>query len=344
MSEPAASIEQRISAVLAQETAPQPAQDAPEPAAPVASAAPVEAAEAAPEPVTETQEAEPEVIEIADLDGLAAHLGVDPAELYNVAVPYTKNGERAEFTLGDIKDKFQAFEEANEIREQSSKQLEAYRAAEQRLATMIQEQTAQTAQYVQQVEQMALAPFMNTDWNTLRVQNPGEFINKSQQLQQVQAQLAQMKQRAAESVNGMLEKHKEQQKALMVQREAREQQALLKAIPEWRDPKVADAERLELAEFMLSRGYTVEEIEAVDDHRALLLVRDALRVSKAKDAGSVAAKKVVKLAKKIVKPGSRPSSGDGARTQAAALAKAHQANPGSTDLAAARIALKLGRK
>ena len=212
------------------------------------------------------------------------------------------------------------------------------------MVTAFEEQTAATVEYVQQIEQIAMQPFAQINWNALQISNPGEYITKSQQYHQTQAQLGQIKQRVADTVRQKMDKMKADRKAQGEERELREQQALLKAIPEWIDPKVADAERLELAEFMLSRGYSVEEINAVDDHRALLLVRDVMMAKKAKDSGTAAAKKVVKLAKRIVKPGSRPGPADSTRTQAASLAKAHQANPGSTDLAAARIALKLGRK
>lgn len=339
------SIEQRITNYLNTSAEPDPAESGDGPAA-VAEPAKEPAKEsAAAEPVSTPAESESaeEYIEVADLDGLAAHLGVDPADLYNVAIPHTVNGERREFTLGEIKDRFTDFEETAQIREQATKQIEVYRKIEQEARQVFEDQSAATARYVQAVEQMALQPFASINWDALRLQNPGEFITKSQQLHQVQQHLMGLRQQAAEAVESAKKKFDEQRQAIGKERELREQQALLKAIPEWRDPKVADAERLELAEFMLSRGYTVDEIEAVDDHRALLLVRDAMMARKARDAGAVAAKKVVKLAKKLVKPGSR-ASGDGNKTQAAVLAKAHRENPGSTDIAAARIALKLGRK
>jgi hypothetical protein len=189
---------------------------------------------------------------------------------------------------------------------------------------------------------MALQPFQNINWPQLQVSNPTEYIKNMQALQQTQAQLAQMKQSASQNIAAQKQQWEAQQQTVRAERLAREQQALLKAIPEWRDPKVADAERLELSEFMLALGYTADEINNVDDHRALLVVRDAMRFRHAKTSGDVAAKKVVKLAKKLVKPGTRTT--DPAQTQAARATKAHRADPKNMGAAADRIKLLLGRK
>jgi len=333
----APTIEQRIAAVIA----PEPAQPAPEPkpAEPRAEAPQTETPEAAP---AEAAEEADDFIEVADLNGLAEHLGVDPADLYNIAVPYTKDGEKHEFTLGEIKDKYQQFEEAQTVREQAQRQLDTYREVEQRYVSLIQEQTQQTAAYFANVEKLALQPFQNINWPQLQVSNPAEYIKNMQALQQTQAQLAQMKQAASQNIAAQKQQWEAQQQTVRAERLAREQQALIRAIPEWRDPKVADAERLELSEFMLETGYTADEINNVDDHRALLLVRDAMRFRKAKTSGDVAAKKVVKLAKKLVKPGTRTN--DPAQTQAARAVKAHRADPRNVGAAAERIKLLLTRK
>lgn len=334
-------IEQRIAAVIAPE---QPKEQAPEPAKAEAPQAPEAPRAESPEPEqaeAPEQDAE-DYIEIADLHGLAEHLGVDPADLYNIAVPYTKDGEKHEFTLGDIKDKYQQFEEAQTVREQAQRQLDTYREAEQRYVTAIQEQTQQAAAYLQNVERLAMQPFQNVNWAQLEISNPAEHIRLSRAYQQTQAQLAQAKQAAAQNIAAQKQQWDTQQQTIRAERLAREQQALMKAIPEWRDPKVADAERLELSEFMLALGYTADEINNVDDHRALLVVRDAMRFRKAKTSGDAAAKKVVKLAKKLVKPGTRTT--DPAQTQAARAVKAHRADPRNMGAAAERVKLLLGRK
>jgi hypothetical protein len=94
---------------------------------------------------------------------------------------------------------------------------------------------------------------------------------------------------------------------------------------------------------MIERGYTEAEIDAVTDHRAILLVRDAMRYRQQKASGEVAAKKVVKLAKRIVTPGSRQSASEQSSDQERGY-RQNLKRSGSVQDAAALIQYRLGRK
>ncbi len=58
---------------------------------------------------------------------------------------------------------------------------------------------------------------------------------------------------------------------------AQEQEKLQKALPEWRDPKVKEADTNAMGKYLLERGYSPEELNMLTDHRAALIVRDAAR-------------------------------------------------------------------
>lgn len=59
---------------------------------------------------------------------------------------------------------------------------------------------------------------------------------------------------------------------------ARQEQATLhEKLPEWRDSKVASAEQHKIAEYLIAKGYSVEELHSLQDHRALLTARDAMK-------------------------------------------------------------------
>lgn len=58
---------------------------------------------------------------------------------------------------------------------------------------------------------------------------------------------------------------------------AQEQERLQKALPEWRDPKVKEAETNAMGKYLLERGYSPEELNMLTDHRAALIVRDAAK-------------------------------------------------------------------
>ena len=344
MSSSESSIVERIAALNQPQEAPQEApqatqqevpqeapQEAPETAAPVEQ----EVAEA-PEPTAEE-------IEIGDLNDLANHLGVDPADLYNIAVPYTSEGQKKEFTLGELKDKYQKFEEAESVRLEAQAKLEAYQQAEQQTMAMLEQHAIQADAVTKAMESQLLADFGQVNWQLLQNQNPAEYIRLSQQFNQRQSQIQQMRQDAIKFMEEQAATIKAQREHMTQQRLLREQQALLKAIPEWRDQTVADAERQKLAQYMLARGYSEQEINAVDDHRALLLVRDAMKYREMMSSASEAQKKVMKLAKKIVTPGSRQTRGEQNNEVERGLRRSLK-QTGSTQDAAALISLRLGRK
>lgn len=291
----------------------------------------------------EASETAVEEIEIGDLNDLAKHLGVDPAELYDIAVPYTKDGVKQEFTLGQLKDDFQKYQEAETLRAEAQARLDAYRQAEEQANELLQAHAVQANAIAQAMENQLLADFSGVDWARLQASNPSEYIRLSQQFNQRQSQLQNMRQQAFEFAQQQGTQLQAQREQLQQQRLLREQQALLKAIPEWRDPAIADAERQELAKYMLARGYNEAEINAVDDHRALLLVRDAMKYRQMKESGDIAAKKVVKLAKKIVKPGSRQTASETSSDSERGLKRTLK-QTGSVQDAASLISLRLGRK
>lgn len=216
---------------------------------------PAEQAEASTtEPIVESPAVEAgdaEEIEIGDLNDLATHLGVDPADLYNISVPFTKNGQKDEFTLGDLKDKYQRFVETEELRAEAQAQRDAYAEAVQASQQAAQDYSMQAGAVVQAMEQSLLQDFGQINWQHLQATNPAEYIRQQQSLAARQNQVAQMRQQAMQSI----EQHKllfeQQNEHLRTQRLLREQQALLKAVPEWRDQKVADAERQDLARYMV---------------------------------------------------------------------------------------------
>lgn len=294
--------------------------------------------------VSSAPERDSEEIEIGDLNGLAEYLNVDPADLYNIAIPFTKNGQKDEFTLGDLKDKYQRFEETEALRADAQAQRDAYEAGVQQAQQAAQDYALQASAIAQAMEQSLLQDFGQINWQALQQQNPAEYIRQQQALAQRQNQLQQMKQSAWENIEKQKSLFQEQENHFKQQRLLREQQALLKAVPEWRDQKVADAERHELARYMVERGYSEEEINAVDDHRAILLVRDAMKYRAMASKGEIAAKKVIKLAKNIVKPGTRQTASEQTNDQERGLRK-NLKQTGSVQDAAALVSrrLKLGR-
>ena len=175
MSTPESSIVERISAHLAPEPteAPTPTE---QPEAVESSAAPEVRDEPARDtdpgdaPEGEAVVAESDEIEIGDLNGLAEYLNVDPADLYNIAIPFTKNGQKDEFTLGDLKDKYQRFEETEALRADAQAQRDAYEAGVQQAQQAAQDYALQASAIAQAMEQSLLQDFGQINWQALQQQ------------------------------------------------------------------------------------------------------------------------------------------------------------------------------
>lgn len=101
----------------------------------------------------------------------------------------------------------------------------------------------------------------------------------------------------------------EQEQELSDWRKA-EKTALSEKLPEWSDPKVQERESLEIAEYLISKGYPHEELANLQDHRALLIARDAAKWQQhIKAKASAQAKQVKSEPPKAIKPGAqRPAS------------------------------------
>lgn len=288
--------EQRISAYLTPESEMQESPPEMQEAAP-----PPEAREAqeAPAPV----EQEPEGVEIEEWNQLAEFLETDPGELYNLKVSLDTPEGPEKVTIETLKDTYRE----NLKYQRESQQLEAARAqAQQQIqqaAQALQAKEQQTAELLNYIETSFYQEMGRVDWDNLRQTNPAEFAAMRLQYQERQNQMAQLKAQAA--VRWEQAQREQVQRAEAFEREllTREARLLQNAIPEWSNPEIAEREKSEIANFLLNRGFSPEEVAAVKLHKQVLLARDAMRYQRSK--GEVAKNKVFKIGKKVLAPGSR---------------------------------------
>lgn len=164
---------------------------------------------------------------------------------------------------------------------------------------------------------------------SLRFSNPAEW---SAQMLQHQQWAEQKRAVTAET---------ERLKGERAEIEARERDALvkaetaklLKAMPEWENPEVAKAETAKLREYGQAAGYTEEELDEVVDHRALKVLRDAMRYRElVAKSGKV---KATVEQKRVAKPGA--ASAPPSKAQDLTRAKQRLRQSGRVDDAASAI-------
>ncbi len=320
---------------------------------PVAQPVETEAVETAEEVVEETVEAEPsaepaqdaEEISLETLGQLAENIGVDVSDLYKLSIPSTdtSTGERVEVSLGELKDSFTARERSSRA-EQSAKELKEQLEADKiRQDQLFQQQAEAHAAALNQVDQMLMAEFNNVPWDNLKATDPTQWTIKRQEFTERQAAVQNMRQQAAQEYNQRMAQAQQKQQQQMQEIATREQENLLRALPTWRDNEVRQSEQGKMREYLLSAGYSPDEIDQAYDHRTIVLAHKAMQFDAMAKKGTTAKKRVVKIGnKKVLKPGAKRTK---AQTQqdAEAQLRAKLKKSGDHRDAAALISQRLNR-
>lgn len=128
--------------------------------------------------------------------------------------------------------------------------------------------------------------------------DPQAYLREQAKLQSRAQQLDQlMQQRQALASQQSAEEQRQHQEWVKAEREA-----LRVALPEWADEKKATAEQQQIAEYLLERGYSADELQTLQDHRALLIARDAAKYRALQKAQ---AKQARQEPPKTIKPGAQ---------------------------------------
>jgi hypothetical protein len=178
------------------------------------------------------------------------------------------DGKEVEVTLDELQkgysrtqDYTRKTQQIAEARKQTDAELQAVRAE--------REQYAQLLSALESQVQQAAQP--NIDWDRLYQEDPIEWVRQREVMRDNQDRAA-----AIQSEQQRLNQLSQQEQAQFMQQKLQhEQQALLAAIPDWKDTKKAQAEKTLLVEFGQKIGFTPDELKSVVDHRAVLMLRKA---------------------------------------------------------------------
>lgn len=137
------------------------------------------------------------------------------------------------------------------------------------------------------------------NWDSLRQENPAEFAARWAEKQQRENALADIK---AEE-NRIAEEQKKEQAEKLQSHLVNEREKLYAAIPSWKDKKIAAAEQKAMLEFAENTlGLTKDDVGQFTDHRAFLLLRDAMKYHELTSKGKEVVRKKAKGAP-VLRPG-----------------------------------------
>jgi hypothetical protein len=209
-----------------------------------------------------------------------------------------------------------------EVRKQVEQETQAIRAEREQYAQLLGALQAQLQTSEPQV-----------DLERLYHEDPIEWVRQKEVLRErqekayaIQAEQQRLSQLSQQEQQRVMEAHLESQK-----------DALLAALPEWRDPKKAKADKALVMESAKSVGFTDDDLKSVYDHRLVLLLRKAAMYDQmvSKRQGI---KPVVNNGPRPAKPG---AAGRVSTTTESTRAKQRLAKTGRVDDAASAIELLL---
>lgn len=176
------------------------------------------------------------------------------------------DGEEVEVTLDELKSGYSRTQDYTRKTQEVANLRKEVEAERQAIATERQ----QYSQLLSQLEQQVLTS-QEPDWETLRATDPIEYSlqwTDWQQQQRKRALIAQEQQRVAELTRA-------EQMQSMAEQAAREKEALLAVIPQWKDPEKAKTEKGLILAQGKKLGFSEDELKQVFDHRAVVALRKA---------------------------------------------------------------------
>jgi chromosome segregation ATPase len=236
------------------------------------------------------------------------------------------NGEEVEVTLDEL---LKGYSRTSDYTRKTQELAAQRKAVEEHIPAVRAERERLAAQLTQLEQALVEVTPAEPDWARLQQESPEEFPAEWARWSQHKERMAALRQQREQAQQAVLQdREQSDQELVKVEREK-----LLEAIPEWaKDPAKAKAEKAKMVAFAEELGYTKEQLAAIRDHRALLLVRDAMRYRELQKKLPEATKRVDKV--KAATPG---PSGAGRKAPKTKVTQAFERleKTGSTDAFAA---------
>lgn len=240
------------------------------------------------------------------------------------------DGKEVEVTLDELQkgysrtqDYTRKTQQVAEMRKQTEIELQAIRAE--------REQYAQLLGALNQQVTAAAEP--QIDWDRLYQEDPIEYVRQREVMRENREKAAAIQAEQQRLYEIAQQEHIQQ----LMAHKAKESQVLVEAIPSWKDPAKAKAEKAMLIEFGQKMGFTPQELGNIYDHRVVLALRKAALYDQMQ-AKRQGIKPVTNNGPKPAKPG---AAGRVSQMSDAARAKQRLAKTGRVDDAASAIELLL---
>lgn len=276
-----------------------------------------EPAEPAEEPAAIETDDDAQETRLSTLSELAEQTGLEIDRLMDLDVPTKIDGKEGNAKLRDLIKGYQLEGHLNQKLMTFAEEKKAHEAELTNHRAQQQQTFMQLNAAVQVAQRLMDGEMAGIDWAGLQQSDPLEFNQKYVAYQQRQAQIQQIAQQI-----GHERQQAEQQAAQQKQAYRAEQQKLLDTkLPEWADKAKRTKDITDMATTLKDAyGISEAELKNENDHRLILVARDAWRWQQLQKAKPSILNKV-REAPKLVKPGAAQSKA----AQDAVLAKGNAA-------------------
>ena len=239
---------------------------------------------------------------------------VDAVEVTDETVTIEVDGKPVELKKSELADYYKNGLRQADYTKKTMEAAEQRKAAEAEIAKA-RDERSRYAQGLQQANSVLAAQLQERtqeQWNQLAQTDPAAWVVERNLYEQRHAAYLQNQQQ----LQALGERSKAEAEQAQAVYRSQQQEALLAKLPEWNDPAKATADQGAIANFLREQGFEDELILGIQDHRMVLVARDAMRyrdmVAKAKAAATV----VKNLPAKVERPGGGETNALDGRTAA----------------------------
>jgi hypothetical protein len=249
------------------------------------------------EPAKEEEETAEE--EEPEGDESEPELGEEESEEYDVEVPtYTLNvkGKQVQVDLEELKNGYQ---KGADYTQKTQSLAEEKRSFDNERQAVVQErqQYNQALTQFQQLMNEQYQQYDNIDWAQLKEDDPIGYMTRKEEMRDIEGRHQKAAQEQQQVTHQQQQQYARQHQELV----AKEMDLLGDKLPDWKNPDKRAKLSEELKLYAGNIGYSKEDLDAVTDHRSLLILNKARLYDKIQKSNP----KKIKQVPKVVKGGSK---------------------------------------
>ena len=258
-----------------------------------------------------TEEPEGEVIssidELADYLKSEHGLEVDGEWFDGLKIPGKVNGEEVSYTLKELRDSVQKVQAADDYLTSAKAKVKQQAEEHENTIKQMAGNLAVTSKLVEAAEALLSNDNAKVNWQELRQENPAEYSALRAEFEDRRQAINKIRTDALTEYQQWQEQEKERATGVRAEQLHNENQMLMEKIPEWRDAEKAGPEKANMVKYLVSQGFSEEDISGAADHRLIVLARKAMLYDQMQTKTDASRKKISKIPK-VLKPGTPKSS------------------------------------